>query len=774
MGKTIKLNATVDHKRFYNPDSMWGVYGFIANTNEDKIKHKDWKGVFAVSGNTPELVIGESYDIEITPSYHPKYGNGYNFIAVESKRPQTPEQQREYLKLIVTPNQYEEIVKVYPNEPILDLIENDEFDYSNMKGIKEATYKKIKQKLFENLEIQEAIVELKDLKITPEAMKKLVDHFGSAEMVVRKVKNNIYELCNVPMFGFKKVDEYALNRGDAPTNRNRIIAAITYKLEQDADYGDSWMERDKLEKELTKLLEIERDYIIDTLNYLEKSEGGKNEKDKNLYFKDDKVALYKNYYFENKIKEKLLQLISQPCKTKNVDSEKVIKSLEERGNFTYTDEQRQAIQMAIENNVLILNGRAGTGKSFTVKGILEALKDYSYMTCALSGKASKILAAHDLQAMTIHRMLGVDHLGKFKHNEDHRLPYDIVVLDEASMANNYLIYSILVALRDDAKIIMVGDSGQLPSIGTGAVFDDLLSVDSDIIPQVELTTIHRQAQKSGILTVANEIRDGKQINDKHTYETQTFGELKDMVLMPVDGDTDIKSMILDISKRKSKEGLHDFQVLTGRVDAGDISVKNLNIELQKIFNTYDSEWEENSRPKIKVGGYTYKEGDKIIQNGNNYNAKIDNKNYHVLFDEDEEEPVVSVFNGTMGEIVKIELDSDRTRQDHKIYIKFEDIDDIVIYNKQEMSQISLAYAISVHKSQGSSIKHVLFAFDYASYMLLSREFVYTGITRASEACVIIAENRALRHAIQKTAGKNRNTFLKDLLQKESDFVKLSN
>lgn len=757
MNKTIELNATVDHKRFYNPDSMWGVYGFIANTNEDKIKHKDWKGVFAVNGNTPELMIGESYDIEIVPSYHPKYGNGYQFVAVKTKRPQTPKEQREYVKLMVTPKQYEEIIKVYPNEPILDLMENDTFDYSNMHGIKEATYQKIKQNLFENMEIQEALVELKDLEITFEAMKKLVNHFGSAELVVKKVKNNIYELCNVPMFGFKKVDEYALNRGDDPTNQNRIIAAMIYKLEQDADYGDSWMKRGKLEKELVKLLEIEKDYIIDALEYLEKN------KDKRLYFEDGKIALYKNYYYENEIKEKLLFLMNQPCKTKGVDSNKAIESLERRGNFTYTDEQRQAIRMAIENNVLILNGRAGTGKSFSVKGILEALKDYSYMTCALSGKASKILATHDLKAMTIHRMLGVDHLGQFKHNKENRLPYDIVVLDESSMANNYLIYSILIALRDDAKIIMVGDSGQLPSIGTGAVFDDLLSLEEGLVPQIELTTIHRQAQKSGILTVANEIRNGKHINDDCTYDTQVFGELKDMVLMPVDEDTDIKNMILDISRRKSKEDLHDFQILTGRVEAGDISVKNLNIELQKIFNTYENEWEEKNRPKIARGSYTYKEGDKIIQNGNNYEAEISEHSYFTYDIDEEEIPTVSVFNGTMGEIVKIELDSDKTRQNHKVYIKFEDIDEVVIYNKQELQQISLAYAISVHKSQGSSIKNVLFAFDYASYMLLSREFVYTGITRASDGCVIIVENKALRHAIEKTSGGNRRTFLKELL-----------
>lgn len=755
MEKTIKLNVTVDHKRFYNADSMFGVYGFTANTNGDKIKYKDVFGKFVVSGSTPELKVGESYDIEIVPSYHPKYGKGYQFVAVKPKRPKTPEEQREYIKLMLTPTQYEEIVKVYPNEPILDLMEKDEFDYTKIKGIKESTYQKIKQKLFENLEIQEALVELKDLKITLEAMKKLIDHFGSAEIVVKKVKENIYELCNVPMFGFKKVDEYALNRGDSPTNRNRITAGIKYVLQKDAEKGHSWMKRKDLEKELVKLLNIEIDYITDTLNELEQEDSSK------LYFDGERVALYTNYFYENKIKEKLISLLNQPCNTMDENIDKTIEEIEEKGGFKYTDEQKEAIKKAVNNNVLILNGKAGTGKSFTIKGILEVLKGYSYMTCALSGKAAQILANNGLEAKTIHRMLGVDHNGKFVHNEENKLPYNIVILDEASMVNNHLVYSILIALKDDAKFIMAGDSGQLPSIGTGAVFDDLLK--ADILPRQELTIVQRQAQKSGILSTANKIRSGEHINDNEDYETKIFGELRDMVLIPVDSETDIKNMVLDISKRKTKEDLKDFQVITGRVDAGDLSVKNLNIELQKLFNTYENEWEEKSRPKITRGGYTYKEGDKIIQNGNNYDAKIYNE-FSDIFDD--EEKTTEVFNGTMGEIVKIELDNDKTRQEHKVYIKFEDIDDLVIYNTSDLQQISLAYAISTHKSQGSTIKHVLFVFDYASYMLLSREFVYTGITRASEGCILIADNRALRHAISKTTGGSRRTFLKELLLSE--------
>lgn len=746
MEEAIKLNVTVDHRRYYDLDSMYGVYGLIPNTQRERIKTLDWKGVFAVSGTTPELTIGSDYDIEIVPSTHPKYGDGYSFVAVKAKRPTTVREQQEYIELMVTPKQYKEIIKVYPNDLILDLMESGEFDYTNMNGIKEATYQRIKRNLFENMEIQEALVELKDLQITFDAMKKLIDHFGSAQVVVTRVKNNVYDLCQVKMFGFKRVDSYYLNNDGDPTGQNRIIAAIDYVLKQDADSGHSWISRRELVKRLLKLLEIEEGYIEDTLQHLKKEE-------KDIYFEVDRVALQKNYFYESEIKKKLFAMLEQPCTSKHVVIGDKISEQEKELGFSYTDEQKEAIQMAIDNNVLIINGKGGVGKSSIVKGVLDALDGYSYMGCALSGKASKVLSDQGVQAKTIHRMLGFDpESGGFIHNRDNHLPYDIVVLDEASMANNYLIYSVVTALKDGAKFIMVGDNGQLPSIGTGAVFDDLLTSDNKI-PKRELTTVHRQAQKSGILSAANEIREGEQINDKYSYDTEVYGELRDMVLIPVDGDTDIMNMVLDICRRDDKRDLSDFQVLTGRVDSGDISVKNLNIEMQKIFN-------DVNKPYVNRGGYEYREGDKIIQNGNNYEAEIE---FYGFLDEDEESETVEVFNGTIGKIERIEFDGNKSKQNHKIYIRFEDIDDLVVYSVTDLQQIDLAYAISVHKSQGSGVKNVIFAFDFASYMLLSKEFVYTGITRAIDGCIVIAENDALHFAINKTAGGSRRTFLKEML-----------
>jgi exodeoxyribonuclease V alpha subunit len=731
LSEKIELKATVVKKIFYNEDSMFGVYAFEPSfEDKGKIELNKWEN-FTVSGNIPELFVGKTYEIIIEPSNHPKYGKGYSFIAIKQKRPTTVEEQQAYIRAMLKESQAKAIIQKYPNEKILDLMKEDKFDYSDIKGIKEKTYQRIKKYLFDNLEIQEALVELRELNITFKAMKKLIDHYGSPEVVVHKVKDNIYNLCNVDGFGFDKVDKYALKRGDSKTNQNRIIAAIKYTLEKEANEGHSWTDINKLIDKAKELLQIDKEYIEKAIEFC-------REEVKELYFSDDKVGLYKNYFYEREILKKLQLLYQTKNEFTDEEIQKRILEVEERLGVAYTHEQKKAIEKALKYNVFILNGKGGVGKTFTVQGILEALNDKSYCCCALSGKAAKILADKELTAKTIHRMLGVNPDGSFTFNRKDRLPYDVIVLDEASMVNNYLFYSVVSALRDDAKFIIVGDSGQLPAIGTGSVFEDLLN--ANVFPQQELTIVQRQAAKSGILSTANIIRDGHQINERYSYEKQVYGELKDMVLIPVQNRENIKDIVLDICRKYNHNDMNEFQVITALKERGSISVKKLNQELQKIFN-------DVTKPFVQRKGYEYREGDKIIQCGNNYEAGINGD--------------LSVFNGTLGKIVKIDfLDQDK----YQVWIQFDGIEELVPYTKEELDQIELAYAITVHRSQGSTIKHVLFVFDYTAYKLLSRQLVYTGITRASKGCVMVCENGALHHAIRTNHSGLRRTFLKEMLK----------
>lgn len=743
--ETIKLNVTVDHKRFYNPDSMWGVFGVKPNTEKEKIETLDWNGVFAISGNCPDLQIGEKYNIEIEPSYNKKYGKGYSIVSVDAKRPNTVEEQMEYLRMMVTEKQFEEIQKVYPNHKVLDLMEDGKFKYKEVKGLGEKTYDRIKKFLFGNLEIQEALVKLKDLNVTYASTKRLIDHFKTARTLVQIVESDIYRLCEVSGFGFKTVDQYALNRGDDPTSDKRIKAAIIHLLEQNAANGHSWMELKSLIGEVEKLIEIDVRYIEDFIGEI------KEKSDKTIYKDESRIALAKNYRYELLFTEKLEEMIKSPPMDVIKDVEARIDKLERENGFKYTSEQREAIKKSTENNIMVINGKAGTGKSFTIKSILDIHQGHSYMTVALSGKAAKVLRDNGLQSKTIHKMLAERQIDE-ETGKVYPVPYDIVVVDEASMVNNYLFYEIINSLKDGAKLFIVGDNGQVPAIGTGANFDNMIRYGN--VPRQELTIVHRQAQKSGILSVANDIRDGKQINPYGSEESEVYGELEDMFLIPTNKETDIVQMVVDISERNKDKDIFEFQVVTGRVDNGDISVKNLNIELQKVFN-------DINKPFISRGGYDYREGDKIIQNGNNYEAKTIPK-----FGE-EEYGQTEIFNGTLGKIEKVIIEDTEKGKVQRVHIKFEDEDDIVEYSSDEMGQIGLAYALTVHKCQGSGFDHVVFVFDGASFMLLCREFIYTGITRAKKGCIMIAEKNMLHMGIKKSQGNTRRTFLKEFLEKMS-------
>ncbi|MFC0852599.1 ATP-dependent RecD-like DNA helicase [Halalkalibacter oceani] len=726
----IKIKAVVDHKRFYNEESSWGVYGFTPIEKRNDII-TDKFNTFVVSGNTFELIEGKEYDLEIESTFHPKYGKGYGFVSVKQEKPTTASSQQEYIRALLPESQANAIIQKYPNEKILDMMKEDTFDYTDIHGIGEKRYKKIRSYLLANLDMQDAITELKDLNINFKAMKKLVDHFGSPELVVQKVKDNIYSLCEVKMFGFKKVDGYAMNRGDAKDNPNRIQAAIIFILKSEEQEGHTWMTKFDLVEKMKELLEIERSIIEVHIQALDKR-----------YFYQDENRVANRYTFdtEKEIKLRLERILKVESKLNIEEINNKIKEIESEQGFSFSEEQMEAIKLSLKYNVLIIDGKAGTGKSTVLKGIIKIHNQYNHVACALSGKASNILVKNGLNGMTLHRTLGTDGV-KFKYNEENKLPYHITALDESGMVNIYLFNSLVKAIKEGYKLFILGDIGQLASIGAGAVFRDL--IDSGKIPRIELTQVQRQAKKSGILSKANEIREGNQILQSDEFGKHVFGELEDFYVYGLKNKGGILPLVIDIAKKLKGKSIDDFQVITGRKKGGDISVTQLNKTLQGIFN-------DTSQKGVKKGEYTYYINDKIIQCGNNYEAGEDGE--------------ISVFNGTIGKIIDIQETYIKGNKKHEVYIQFEGIDRVIKYTEEELDQIELAYAISVHRSQGSTIKNVLFVFDYSSYKLLSRQFVYTGPTRASKWCMMICELSALRYAINTDVSHERRTFLGEMFQ----------
>lgn len=734
----INLKVVMNRELFYNEKDMWGIFSFDLAVEDERVELNSY-GNFVVKGNTPKLVRGKEYQIEVVPSFSKKYGDGWEFVNVKMQKPKSKEAQYEYFESQLTDRQYNSFIKAYPDHYLLDMLENDEIDHNLLHGIGEKTLINLKEKLLGDLEINQIVNKLKDLDVTPVAVRALLKHFLSAQAIFDMIEQNIYGLCVVKGFGFLKVDKYALNRGDSPENPARIEAAIRYVLEKDLEDGNTWLPIGTMRDRVGKITNTPPFIVTPIINEIRDNELHEIEISSKRAFFKSKEQREKD--IANLIKSRVNSKPSNKLSDKEIDDN--IKFQEELNNITYSSGQRNAIKGAIKNNIFVINGLAGSGKTASLKGVLNILNNDNYVSSALSGAAARVLASEGLHAKTIHLTLGINNVtGGFMHNKENLLGYDVVIIDEMSMPNMNILYSIFQAVKSDAKLILVGDMGQLPSVGEGAVFADLL--EAGIVPSQELTEIHRQAQDSGIIEAANLVRNGNYLTDEYDYDSKTFGKLQDFSVIPTRDEENIGNIVLDIANRLRDTCLLDFQILSPIRERGEISVRNLNIGLQELYN-------DTVKPHVSSMGYDYREGDKVIHNGNNYEALTDKGGNTV------------VYNGTIGIIQKINFDHGKDKN-HELVVKFVGIEDNIIIENDNLSDIEMAYAITVHKSQGASIKKVLFVFDFTSYMLLSRELVYTGITRASEACILVANNRALRKAIQTNASNTRKTFLGEFLE----------
>lgn len=735
----ITINVKIVRLVWSSTGNDFKIYGAYPSDESDILRYNLKLNAYnnlTLNGVMPKLEVGRVYKAQLIEKKHPKFGVGYEVQHIYNEIPSSVEEQKAYLMTLLTENQVEAIYSYYSNgEDIISLMKNNTFDYEKISGIGEYTYNRIRAKIIDNLELQEALVSLSKFGLTYNVISKLVKKYGSASLVVEKIEKNPYVLTEVDGIGFIKADEYALNMGIEKDSANRIYACISYVLDKSAnDEGHSWIYKKELLSKCYELLKIDKKIIIKSIKDLSN--------DDTYITNEEKIAKRFLYNYEKNIKKSLLRLLNhKPKKIDNVD-ERICKSEEKQG-FKFTDEQKESIKKAIENNVIVVTGKAGTGKTTILKAILDVIGDdgeyKEYFTCALSGKASQRIAeSTGLKSSTIHRLLEFDRNSMgFKHNEENKLEKGVVVIDEASMTNSYIFYSLISAIETGSKFIILGDTEQLEPIGTGNVFKDI--VESGVIPVAFLTQVHRQAMKSGILKTANEVREGRQFNGKNDFDNRVIGELKDLHLRPFREAENVKKTILKVCKQYSKVNNFDimnFQVIVPMKNRGDICTKNINIELQKIFNGEE-------KPSLSRNGFDFKEGDKIIQNGNNY-------------DDD-------VFNGTLGIIKNIDTEK------KEVVIDFIG-SDRVTYTQEQMGQIELAYCLTVHRVQGSQFDNVVIGLDYSSYVLLSRQLLYTALTRASKLCILAFENRALRYAVRTDKASIRNTFLKDMLMDNSGSI----
>lgn len=752
-----ELEVVIQRKVFYDDAKMFGIFACdTVEYNKEVIRNK--YGNFSIQGNTRSLSEGEKYTIIFEGVYsHPKYGEYYKILEVKMDRLDTLDAQDKFLKEVITHKQFEVLKKTYPNEKLVDFILADKVDTKRTKGIKEATLQIIKDNIRNNMHLANLITALSELDISTNKLYKILEYFkNDAEKALMNIDRDIYCLSDIRTFGFKTVDEIALRRGDDPEGIERIEACIKYVLKMDTNDGHTWSLRSQLLETSIDLLNLPLHKIETVLSNMDKVD---------LYQNDHQIALTKIRSLEQSVYRHLVRISESytPPKIENIELK--LRETEEYQGFQFTDEQRKAIIEGSQHGVMILNGVAGSGKSANVKGLIDSMGTDNYMTAALSGKAVNVLSQRGIEASTIHRMLGFQD-GQFVYNEFCPLEYNVIVLDEVSMINVQLVNSVVQAVPDGAKLIIVGDSGQLPAIGYGDVLRDLLA--TDMFPKFELTKVHRQAEKSGILSLANSIRSGNQVFPYDSAGQETFGELQDQTVIAYHNKESIIGDLLNIAEAyveriQKPEDLYDFQVIVANRERGDLSVKSLNNKLQSVFN-------DTNKPSLNRNGYEYREGDKIITQGNAYKKLKFNSvdDYHEMMErvkymeEDVAESTLKeyqfdLFNGTLGYIDTID------KAGKLVFIRLDGYDGVVALQEFELDKVEMAYAATVHKLQGSSIKNVIFALDYGAFKLLSKQLVYTAMTRTSLKGVALVESNALHSAIKTDASGLRRTFLGEII-----------
>jgi len=698
-----------------------------------------------IKGNVCEIDNDKEYMIVATEE-NTDYGVQYNLIYFsEYVELTTVSDQKKFLSQILTEKQLENIFEVFDNP--IEIINNEDVDkLCSVKGIGETVAENIIEKYNESKDYSKAYIELYDLGLSKNMMDKLIEAYGSTDILIDKIKNNIYIIADeINGIGFKKADEIALKKGMKSNDIRRIKAFIKYFLNDNGKNGKSYV----LYKELLiavqeNLKGINKKLFGTAMTQLKKS---------NIIWWNEsktKIALTKYKKLEESIFNEIVRLKSQnnEDKFKYDNWLEIVQKQEKKQGWEYTEEQKKGIKTILDNNITLVTGLAGTGKSTIVNAVAEILRLYKIIQCALAGRAAQRMnEISGLESNTIHKTLGFIPKKGFTYNSKNPLLTDVIIIDESSMIGGDLFLNLLKAISNNTKVVILGDHGQLDSIGACNVFYDLLH--SNAIPIVKLTTIHRQAKASAIISKSIDIRNKKQLFDKDFDGKTILGQLQDLELDITLDKTIIQHKIIKHFKNKLEmvDDIMDLQVIVPMKTRGKICTYELNNKMQNIYNNLKSKsFIEVKYAKDKI--YKIGVNDKVINIENNYKTRDMNGER------------VDIFNGDIGKVIKI------NKRKKYIIVRFNNRGDIKIKGKA-LKGIELAYAITVHKLQGSSAKVCIVGIDYSAFKLLTAELLYTAITRAEDLCVLVGENGAIRYAISHISVNNKRTFLKEMLKENT-------
>lgn len=747
--KIYKFKMTPVDERFYNEDSSWGVFNFM--THDDIPELKMYKDPFdenaapqmmsTITGKMQKLYIGSEYNVEAHLEYNKKYDSWqYVPISITANMPKDYAAQLLFLKSIIHEGVAENLLKAYPNV-VEDVVSGncDVIDYDKVKGVREHTWNKIKDKIIDNYVISDIIVMLQPLGVTYTMIKKLLQDTPNPSLLKKELEENPYVMTRIHGLGFKRVDDLALKlKPELKCSMYRLVAFVNYYLKDIGEQnGNTWITIDKLKECISN-------YVPECIEYLDLLLNS----NKFLYQEDDKIGLqsYRN------IEERIFSILKYKTLFNNpkfnftkAEIEHSIHQAEKEQGFEYTTEQIQSIYNALRSDVAVISGKAGTGKTSISRAILMAYKnkEMSISAMALSAKAAqRISEATGLLATTIHRGLGAKGLTKFTYCHDNPLKTDVVFVDESSMINARLFYDLVSAIGENTRIILSGDHMQLPPLGYGCIFSDILNR-LDVFTSIQLTKVMRQAEKSGILTDANLIRDG--INPIQSPDLKIIhGELQDMYYMFRGNREALQNIaIKTFLKSIEEDGIDEVVIATPRKQECINSAHEINKIIQEeLVGT--NKYIDKTYVKFHLGA-------KVRQIVNNYEKNI--------------------FNGEIGYITNIYDIKEGSKYIEHCDITFKDLrtgeDKIITYRHNELDQIDLSYAMTVHALQGSGYKTVIGIIDNTHYSLLDTCLLYTLITRAKQRCLLLAEPNAFLKCLRTNNNITRQTWLK-LINKEEE------
>lgn len=715
---TEELKGTLDKFIFQSSDTGFCV--FILKSKTESI---------TIRGYFPSIQVGQDLIVSGKWVEHPKFGRQFE---AQACTPIIPTSKNGLIKFLGSGlikgigGVYAEKLVNFFGENVIDVIENYPDRLSEVDGIGEKRIELIVNSFKEHKHISRIMIFLQDKGISPAYATKIYKKYKHESIAI--VQQNPYRLADeIWGIGFRIADQIAQNLGLAKNSTERIKAGITFAITNEIGSGHLYIEVEKLKKNALELLELVEDENAQKLLKISLSELYNSQKIKIVTHQENHYITLSQYYSTEKSVSNWIEKINLTPSKNKFDLDKIYNQIRSRPDIELNENQQKAILSCVQNKISIVTGGPGTGKTTVIKTLIDVLKSnkVSFKLAAPTGRAAKRMQESTREnSQTIHRLLEFDvSIMKFKMNENNTLKLDFLIVDEASMIDIFLANSILKALPLNAHLVLIGDIDQLPSVGAGNFLKDLIN--SNKVPYVQLTEIFRQAQNSLIVVNAHRINKGE-------FPTTFLSEAKkDFIFIKEEDPTKVKDHLEKIFSSTLKKNYidKDESVVLVPMNKGIVGTQKLNLDLQKMLNP------DSTKKSIQRIGYTFRVGDRVMQIRNNYDK--------------------FVFNGDMGIIEDIDID------DKKLFIRFEK--KVLEYENSELDEIVLAYAISIHKSQGSEYDAAIIPIYTQHFTLLQRNLIYTALTRAKKLCIIIGQVRALAMAIKNNKSLERKTFLKEYL-----------